>query len=117
MSACRCGQCVVKPRSSFVRSLSLVDGNDSDGSGVESVDLVIVSVCRVCGDQFSRPMAMGAGLAAEVLRISAVERRAEYRRQAAAADAARGRAAVARAAALRAIGDAREIRDLARVPR
>lgn len=72
--SCYCGRCEVKPRSTRVAEVVPVGAGDGFGG---SVDLVLVSACRVCGGEFSRPLPMGAGLMREVLRVNAEERRAQ----------------------------------------
>ncbi len=106
--SCICGKCEVRPRSSFVRSVSVNPAGDGYG---ESVDLVLVSVCKRCGGEFFRPLPMSPALAADVLTISAAEREAEYRRRRAAVNAAKCRASTVH-------GDLVEVReDAARVRR
>jgi hypothetical protein len=99
--SCNCGRCEVKPRSSFVRSVSVNPAENGQG---ESVDLVLVSTCKRCGGEFFRPLAMSGALACDVLSISAAERQAEYDRRRAAVNAAKRRASVVR-------GDMLEVRD------
>lgn len=106
--SCICGKCEVKPRSSFVRSVSVNPAENGQG---ESVELVLVSTCKRCGYEFQRPLPMSGALAVDILTISASEREAEYRRRRQAVKSANVQARAVR-------GDLVEVReDAARVRR